>query len=93
MKQDKISRTQLMALLWAGVLAPAAEQLPALLLPSAGKGAWLSVLAAAPLVLAAGWVLDRRAGRRRRCAKSTNGSSSNAAPKAKAKATDRKSVV
>ena len=64
MKQDKISRTQLMALLWAGVLAPAAEQLPALLLPSAGKGAWLSVLAAAPLVLAADWVLDRLAGRR-----------------------------
>ena len=29
MKDDKISRTQLMALLWAGVMAPAAELLPA----------------------------------------------------------------
>ena len=43
MKDDKISRTQLMALLWAGVMAPAAELLPGLLLPGAGKGAWLAV--------------------------------------------------
>ena len=28
---EKISRTQLMALVWAGVMAPAAESLPALL--------------------------------------------------------------
>lgn len=55
MKEDRISRTQLMALLWAGVMAPAAELLPVLLLPGAGKGAWLAVLLAAPLVLAAGW--------------------------------------
>ena len=34
MKDNKISRTQLMALLWAGVMAPAAELLPALLSPS-----------------------------------------------------------
>ena len=39
MNTDKISRTQLMALLWAGVMAPAAELLPAMLLPAAGKGA------------------------------------------------------
>jgi hypothetical protein len=32
-----------------------------LLLPSAGKGAWLSVLAAVPLVLAVGWILDKLA--------------------------------
>ena len=57
MKDNKISRTQLMALLWAGVMAPAAELLPALLLPGAGKGAWLAVVLAAPLVLAAGWLL------------------------------------
>ena len=56
MKDDKISRTQLMALLWAGVMAPAAELLPALLLPGAGRGAWLAVVLSAPLVLAAGWL-------------------------------------
>lgn len=63
MEKDKISRTQLMALLWAGVMAPAAELLPALLLPGAGKGAWLAVVLAAPLVLAAGWLLGSLAGR------------------------------
>lgn len=62
MGKDTISRTQLMALLWAGVMAPAAELLPGILLPQAGKGAWLSVLAAAPLVLAAGWLLGALAG-------------------------------
>ncbi len=39
MKREGISRTQLMALLWAGVLAPAGELLPGLLLPLADKGA------------------------------------------------------
>lgn len=63
MRDDKISRTQLMALLWAGVMAPAAELLPALLLPGAGRGAWLAVALAAPLVLAAGWVMGSLAGR------------------------------
>ena len=63
MGDDKISRTQLMALLWAGVMAPAAELLPGLLLPGSGRGAWLAVLLAAPLVLAAGWVLGSLAGR------------------------------
>lgn len=57
-RADKISRTQLMALLWAGVMAPAADLLPALLLPGAGRGAWLAVALAAPLVLAAGWLMD-----------------------------------
>ena len=60
---EKISRTQLMALVWAGVMAPAAESLPALLLPDAGKSAWLSVLLAAPLVLASGWLMGSLAGR------------------------------
>lgn len=63
MGDNKISRTQLMALLWAGVMAPAAELLPALLLPGAGRGAWLAVILAAPLVLAAGWLMGSLAGR------------------------------
>lgn len=63
MKEDKISRTQLMVLLWVGVMAPAAELLPALLLPIAGKGAWLAVVLAAPLVLAAGWLMGSMADR------------------------------
>ena len=62
MGEDQISRTQLMALLWAGVMAPAAELFPALLLPGAGRGAWLAVVLAAPLVLAAGWLLGSLAG-------------------------------
>lgn len=62
MEEDKISRTQLMALLWAGILAPAAELLPALLLPGAGRGAWLAAALAAPVVLAAGWVMGSLAG-------------------------------
>ncbi len=63
MEEDKISRTQLMALLWAGVMAPAAELLPALLLPGAGRSAWLAVVLAAPVVLAAGWLMGSLAGR------------------------------
>ena len=63
MNEDRISRTQLMALLWAGVMAPAAELLPALLLPDAGKGAWLAVVLAAPVVLAAGWLMGSLADR------------------------------
>ena len=59
MEEDKISRTQLAALVWAGTLAPAAELLPAVTLPQAGKGAWLAPVAAIPLVLAAGWLLGR----------------------------------
>ena len=54
MEEDKISRTQLTALVWAGTLAPAAELLPAVTLPQGGKGAWLAPVAAIPLVLAAG---------------------------------------
>ena len=63
MEEDKISRTQLMALMWAGILAPVAELLPALLLPGAGRGAWLAAALAAPVVLAAGWVMGSLAGR------------------------------
>ena len=63
MKADKISRTQLMALLWAGVMAPAAELLPGAILSRSGRGAWLAVALAAPLVLAAGWLMGSLAGR------------------------------
>jgi len=59
---DKLSHTQLTALVWAGVLAPAAELLPALTLPVAGKGAWLAPVAAIPLVLLGGWALGTLAG-------------------------------
>lgn len=39
---DHISRTQLMTMVWAGLLAPAAELLPSLTLPAAGKApGWL----------------------------------------------------
>ncbi len=59
MRTEGISRTQLMALLWAGIMAPAAELLPGLLLPQARRNSWLSVALAAPLVLASGWLLNR----------------------------------
>lgn len=62
MKRGEISRTQLTALFWAGVLAPAGELLPGLLLPLTEKGSWLSVALAAPLVLAGGWLMGRLAG-------------------------------
>ena len=54
MKQDRISTRQLGALLWAGLMAPAAELLPAVTLPLAGRAAWLSALAALPVVLLIG---------------------------------------
>ena len=57
MKQDRISTRQLGALLWAGLMAPAAELLPAVTLPLAGRAAWLSALAALPVVLLIGWTL------------------------------------
>ena len=53
MSKGGISQTQRMALLWCGLLAPAAELFPNLLLPAAGRGAWLALAAAGPLVLAA----------------------------------------
>ena len=51
MEEKQISQTQLCALLWAGLMAPAAELLPAVTLPIAGRGAWLSALAALPALL------------------------------------------
>ncbi|MGI5962390.1 MAG: GerAB/ArcD/ProY family transporter [Lawsonibacter sp.] len=62
LEPDRISHTQLTALVWAGVLAPAAELLPSLTLPVAGRGAWLAPAAAIPLVLLSGWMLGRLSG-------------------------------
>ena len=58
-EEKQISQTQLCALLWAGLMAPAAELLPAVTLPIAGRGAWLSALAALPVLLLLGWGLGR----------------------------------
>lgn len=57
--RQTISQTQLCALLWAALLAPAAELLPAVTLPWAGRGAWLTTLLAFPLLAGAGWLLAR----------------------------------
>lgn len=59
MKQNKISLKQLMAILWGALLAPAAELLPAITVPVAGRGAWLSALLAAPVMALAGFLLWR----------------------------------
>lgn len=61
MERKGISHTQLTALLWAGSLAPAAELLPTLILPRAGRGSWLAPLAAIPLVLLSGWLVAKLA--------------------------------
>ena len=64
MESKGISHTQLTALLWAGSLAPAAELLPALALPWAGRGSWLAPLMAIPPVLLSGWLVGKLAGDR-----------------------------
>lgn len=61
MESKGISHTQLTALLWAGALAPAAELLPTVVLPEAGRGSWLAPLAAIPLVLCSGWLVGQLA--------------------------------
>ena len=59
MEQDKISQTQLNVLLWAGLMAPAAELLPAVTLTAAGRGAWLSGLVVLPVWLILGWMMAK----------------------------------
>ncbi len=61
-RERKLSMTQLMALAWAGAMAPAAEVLPAAALPEGGHGAWLTGLFILPLLLALGWLLGAAAG-------------------------------
>ena len=53
MKQEKVSFRQLMALLWAGLLGPAAEWLPSMVTERAGPAGWLVPLLALPVLLAA----------------------------------------
>lgn len=55
MGEQRMRPTQLMALLWAGMLAPAADLLPGATLPAAGRAAWLSVLLAGVIF----WALGR----------------------------------
>lgn len=64
MREDRISRTQLMALLWAGTLAPAAELLPEAVLPVAGRSAWLVPAAAGAVLWLVGGLLGRWSGGR-----------------------------
>ena len=57
MADDRISLRQLLALLFAALLAPAIGVLPAQTAALAGEAGWLSALAALPVLLAALWVL------------------------------------
>lgn len=58
-KIECLSPVQLRAMAAAGVLAPAAELLPGLLIPQAGRGAWLSVLLGSLLALGLWYLLCR----------------------------------
>ena len=57
MKQEKVSFRQLMALLWAGLLGPAAEWLPSMVTARAGPAGGLAPRLALPALLAAGWLM------------------------------------
>lgn len=57
MADDRISLRQLLALLFAALLAPAIGVLPAQTAAQAGEAGWLSALAALPVLLAALWAL------------------------------------
>lgn len=56
-KEGTLSPIQLRLLVWAGLMAPIAEDLPGLLLEGAGQNAWLSVLFGGLLALALGRLL------------------------------------
>ena len=60
-KMEHLSPVQLRTMAAAGVLAPAAELLPGLLIPKAGRGAWLSVLLGSLLALVLWHLLCRAA--------------------------------
>ena len=62
MERDTLSMRQLMAILWAGLLGPAAELLPGTAARAGGVGA-LGVTAAGAGMLASGWALWRLARR------------------------------
>ena len=59
MKQEPLSPAQLQVLIWTGLLAPAAESFPGILLPGAGQNAWSAVLLGGLLALLAGRLLAR----------------------------------
>ena len=59
MDTDRISQTQLCALLWAGLLAPVAELLPGVGLEQGGRGAWLVPLLLFPALAAVGALLAK----------------------------------
>ena len=63
MKQDQISGRQLMTLVWAGLLAVAAEHLPSVTVAIAGRGAWMTPLLWIPILAGMGWVLVRLCGK------------------------------
>ena len=56
MKQERLSRGQWGALLWASALAPAAELLPGAVLRTAGRGGWLAPAAALIFLLPVLWL-------------------------------------
>ena len=57
MPDDRISLRQLLALLFAALLAPAIGVLPSQTAALAGEAGWLSALAALPVLLGLCWVL------------------------------------
>ena len=56
MPDDRISLRQLLALLFAALLAPAIGVLPSQTAALAGEAGWLSALAALPVLLGLCWV-------------------------------------
>ena len=66
MREDILSRGQWGALLWAAALAPAVELLPGTAVKLAGRGAWLSPVSAALILLPLLWLGRRGDGRRLR---------------------------
>lgn len=58
-KQNRISIKQLLTILWAGLLAPAAELLPAVTVRIGGRAAWIGALVAIPIFAGMGLLLWR----------------------------------
>lgn len=58
MKQDEISTRQWLVIALTALLMPVIELLPTMTARAAGSAGWLSVLGAAPVLLAAGWAAN-----------------------------------
>lgn len=54
-----LTKRQLAAVVWTGVLAPAIGVLPGAAARTAREAGWLSVLMALPVVLGVGWIIER----------------------------------